>query len=80
MFRASLTRRYLTRRYHPRADEVLQHTLAAPRARDPVAGLLEVISWGAFAVTYGIIVNWLYTGHLDLWDGTYGTEEDDDDD
>jgi hypothetical protein len=45
-----------------------------------VAGLLEVISWGAFAVTYGIIVNWLYTGHLDLWDGTYGTEEDDDDD
>ena len=47
---------------------------------DPLARLFTAVGWSLFAVTYAIVANWLYEGHLDLWHGTYGVEDDEDDD
>ena len=80
MYRASRLSRYLSRAQHPRAEAVVNTIVAAPRRVDVVASVLELGSWTTFLVTYGIIFNWIYTSHLDLWDGTYGIEDDDDDD
>jgi hypothetical protein len=80
MFRATLTTRYLYRRHHPHADAILQRTLAVKPPRDVLSSVLQALSWCGFAVTYAIIVNWIYSSHLDLWDGTYGIEDDDEDD
>lgn len=30
--------------------------------------------------TYGIMVNWIYEGYVDLWYGVYGLDDDEDDD
>lgn len=48
--------------------------------KDALAGTLLYLSYGTFAMTYLIIVNWIYQGYLDLWDGTYGLDDDDDED
>jgi hypothetical protein len=80
MFRASRMARYITREHHPHADEVMRRTLTAPKKFDPVAAGLEVTAWGTFFATYGIIADWIYSSHLDMWDGTYGIEDDDDED
>ena len=80
MFRTTRLARYVTRQHHPAADEVMRRTLSTPRRFDPVAAGLEATAWGTFAVTYGIIIDWIYSSHLDMWDGTYGLEDDDDED
>lgn len=48
--------------------------------KDPITTAGNTIGWALFAVTYGIMVNWIYEGYLDLWHGTYGLGDDDDDD
>ncbi len=79
--RTTVSRALLSKAQHPRAEAILSQVLAAKAKRaDPVAASLEAVSWGLFAVTYGIIVNWIYASHLDLWDGVYGIEDDDDED
>jgi hypothetical protein len=48
--------------------------------RDGPSQLLLLLSCGLFAATLLMIFDWLYRGHVTLWDGTYGLEDDDDDD
>ena len=79
MFRATSLTRYLTRQ-HPQAEQVVGQIIAAPRRADVVAATFDLGALAGFFVTYGIIANWIYQGHLDLWDGVYGIEDDDEDD
>lgn len=46
---------------------------------DTFSAILNVAGWGLFGVTYAIISNWIYEGYVDLWHGTYGLDDDDDD-
>ena len=43
---------------------------------DPLALMLRAISWMLAIATYAIMVNWVYTAHLEYWDGVYGVEEE----
>ena len=47
---------------------------------DPVHAVFGTLAVGTFFVTYFIIFNWIYEGYCDLWDGTYGLDDDDDED
>ena len=46
---------------------------------DPLSRALSLVGWGLFGTTYLIMVNWIYTGYLELWDGVYGVDDDEDD-
>lgn len=60
---------------------LIQPVVAASiRIRDPFGSFLGACSWSLFVVTYAIIANWIYEGYVDLWHGTYGLDDDDDDD
>ena len=81
MFRRTAARAtLLTRRQHPRADDLLQQVYRVPTAGDPVAATLRAGAWGTFAATYAIIADWIYQAHLDKWDGTYGVDDEDEED
>ena len=47
---------------------------------DPISLGCAVVGWSLFVCTYLIMVDWIYTGYLELWDGVYGIEDDDEDD
>jgi hypothetical protein len=60
--------------------ELIQPIIATSiRAPDTIGSFLNVCGWGLFVVTYSIIANWIYEGYVDLWHGTYGLDDDDDD-
>lgn len=80
MLRTSAVRRLLTRVQHPSAERIVQQAVSVPPRSDLAVSTMNFLSWSTFAVTYGIIVNWIYSAHLDHWDGTYGVDDDDDDD
>jgi hypothetical protein len=83
MIRRTLLRRaLLTRQQHPQSAEIVRAVISSPAhlRRDAAVQVFDALNGVTFLVTYGIIVNWLYNGHLDMWDGVYGIEDEDDDD
>ena len=46
---------------------------------DAVTLVLLALSVVNVCVTYFIIFDWIYQGHVELWDGTYGVDDEDDD-
>jgi hypothetical protein len=48
--------------------------------KDPLTVVLLFLSAVNMLFVYLIIFDWLYQGHVDLWDGTYGLDDEDDDD
>lgn len=80
MLRRTLPSRWLSRTQHSQSNAIVSQIIAVPRRRDVVSALFDGLNACAFITTYAIIVNWIYQGHLDLWDGTYGIEDDDEDD
>ena len=56
------------------------HPVAKETGFDPISSVFTLVAWGLFAYTYIIIFNWIYEGYCDFWDGTYGLDDDDEDD
>jgi hypothetical protein len=53
---------------------------AKQNTSDPLTVVLLLLSAVNMLGVYLIIFDWLYQGHVDLWDGTYGLDDDEDDD
>jgi hypothetical protein len=66
---ASLQAELLVKRWWQRVGDIDSLSLA-----------LMLLSVANVAATYMIIFDWLYQGHCSLWDGTYGVEDDEDED
>ena len=47
-------------------------------SKDPGQRGLAMLGLCAFLAAYGMIFDWIYRGYVDLWFGTYGIEEDED--
>ncbi len=59
--------------------QVLERS-ARGAGKEALQGAMLTASVGCGIVTYSIMLNWVYQGYLDLWEGTYGADDDDDDD
>lgn len=51
-----------------------------PTCRTTKASLFIGVANTMLLMTYGIMINWVYEGYVDLWFGIYGLDEDDDED